>query len=192
MCVYVCLSARPPGRLEQLGSHWTDFDEAWYLCIFRKSVEKIQVSLKSENKNGYFTWRLFTFMTISHSVLLRMRDVLHKRCRENQNTHFMFNNFFFRKSCRLWDNIEKCGGARGRRWQYGGSLHAGLVILHARKHTPAPLHPHPHTHSNTIAEICKTFFFSTATVVSWTRLCAKLYTYFARLVIEMQYFLWGR
>jgi len=25
-------------------------------------------------------------------------------CRGNQNTHFMFNNFFYRKSCRLWDN----------------------------------------------------------------------------------------
>jgi len=23
------------------------------------------------------------------------------------NTHFMFNNFFFRKSCCLWDNVEK-------------------------------------------------------------------------------------
>jgi hypothetical protein len=30
-----------------------------------------------------------------------------KSCRENQNTRFMFKNFFFRKSCRLWDNIEK-------------------------------------------------------------------------------------
>jgi hypothetical protein len=28
-----------------------------------------------------------------------MRNVLDKSCRENQNTHFMFNNFFFRKSC---------------------------------------------------------------------------------------------
>jgi hypothetical protein len=32
-------------------SHWTDFDETWYLRPFRKSVEKIQVSLKSDNKN---------------------------------------------------------------------------------------------------------------------------------------------
>jgi hypothetical protein len=28
------------------------------------------------------------------SILLRMRNVSDKR-RENQNTHFMFNNFFF-------------------------------------------------------------------------------------------------
>jgi hypothetical protein len=35
--------------MEQLGYHWTDFHEMLYLRIFRKSVEKIQVSLKSNN-----------------------------------------------------------------------------------------------------------------------------------------------
>ena len=33
---------------------------SWNLIVhnfFRKSVEEIQVSLKSDNKNGYFTWR---------------------------------------------------------------------------------------------------------------------------------------
>jgi len=44
-------------------------------------------------------------MKISRSVRLRMRIVSNKICRENQNTHFMFNNFS-RKSCRLWDNVE--------------------------------------------------------------------------------------
>ena len=33
-------------RMEQLGLHWKDFHEIWYLSIFRKSIEKIQVSLK--------------------------------------------------------------------------------------------------------------------------------------------------
>ena len=33
-------------RMEQLLSHWTDFQEIWYLSIFRKSVEKIKVALK--------------------------------------------------------------------------------------------------------------------------------------------------
>jgi len=31
--------------MEQFGSHWADFHEITYLSIFRKSVEKIQVSL---------------------------------------------------------------------------------------------------------------------------------------------------
>jgi hypothetical protein len=37
--------------------HWTDFHESLHFWIFRKSVEKIQVSLKSDKNNGYFTWR---------------------------------------------------------------------------------------------------------------------------------------
>jgi hypothetical protein len=33
-----------------------------------------------------------TFLIISRSVLLRMRNVSDKSCRENQNTHFVFSN----------------------------------------------------------------------------------------------------
>jgi len=36
----------------------------------------------------------YTFFIISSSVLLRMRSVSDKRCRENQNTHFVFSIFF--------------------------------------------------------------------------------------------------
>jgi len=36
-----------------------------------------------------------------YHILLNSSD---KSCRENQNTHFMFNNYF-RKQCRLWDNV---------------------------------------------------------------------------------------
>ena len=36
----------------------------------------------------------YTFLIISHSVLLRMRNVWEKSCRENQNTHFVSSNFF--------------------------------------------------------------------------------------------------
>ena len=51
--IAVCL----PVRMEQLGSDWTDFHEIWYFSIVRKSVEKIDVLLKSDNNNEYFTWR---------------------------------------------------------------------------------------------------------------------------------------
>ena len=36
-------------------------------------------------------------MVISHSLLLRMRNVSNRSYRENQNTHFMFNNIFPKK-----------------------------------------------------------------------------------------------
>jgi len=62
--MYASMYARPPVRLvcesvhmEQLGSQWKDFQEIWYLSIFRKSVTKIKVSLKSDKNNGYFMWR---------------------------------------------------------------------------------------------------------------------------------------
>jgi hypothetical protein len=35
-----------------------------------------------------------------------------KRCRENQNTHFVFSNFFSPKILPLWENVEKYGTAR--------------------------------------------------------------------------------
>jgi len=37
------------------------------ICVFlRKSVEKIQISLKSDKNNGYFTWRpIYIFDQIS-------------------------------------------------------------------------------------------------------------------------------
>jgi hypothetical protein len=36
----------------------------------------------------------YTFLVISRSVLLRMRNVSDTGCRENQNTHFVFGNSF--------------------------------------------------------------------------------------------------
>ena len=36
--------------------------------------------------------------------------------------------------------------------QYGGMLHARLVSVHARKHTPAPMHPQPRTRTHQRAQ----------------------------------------
>jgi len=56
----------PSVLVEQLGSHWTDLHEIWYLSIFGTSVEKFQVLLKSDKDNGYFTWRpIYIFDHIS-------------------------------------------------------------------------------------------------------------------------------
>jgi hypothetical protein len=77
-----------------------------------------------------------------------MRNVLHKSCRENENTHFMFNNVFFRKSHRLGDNVEKY---RPRNMsQYGAyALRAGIERLYAHKNAHAPGYPHARTHART-------------------------------------------
>jgi hypothetical protein len=59
VCLSVSLSVHPSVSLsvlmEQLGSHWTEFHEICHLSIFRKFVQKIQVSLKSDKNNGHFT-----------------------------------------------------------------------------------------------------------------------------------------
>ena len=54
LSVCLCLSVCPSVRIE-LGPHWTDFHYIWHLNIFRPSVEKTQVLLKSDNNNRYFT-----------------------------------------------------------------------------------------------------------------------------------------
>jgi hypothetical protein len=52
----------PSVRMEQLGSLWTDFDEILHLNIFRKTVEKIKVSLKSDKKKGALHEDQYTFL----------------------------------------------------------------------------------------------------------------------------------
>ena len=37
------------------------------------------------------------FFIISRSFILRIKNVSDKLCRGNQNTHLLFNNFFFSK-----------------------------------------------------------------------------------------------
>jgi hypothetical protein len=66
--LYVCASVHPPVHMQQLGFYWTDYHEIWYVSIFRKSVQKIQVSSQSNKNNGYCTWRpMYFYDNISFS-----------------------------------------------------------------------------------------------------------------------------
>jgi hypothetical protein len=51
----------------------------------------------------------FTFFIIYCSLLLRMKNVSDKSCKENQNTHFVFNNLL--KNCGVfeitWKNMGR-------------------------------------------------------------------------------------
>ena len=58
----------------------------------------------------------YTFFIISCSFLLRMRNVSDRRCRENQNTHFVFINIFFFKKHAVYkhvNNIPEWGRPQG-------------------------------------------------------------------------------
>jgi hypothetical protein len=62
-------------RIEQLGYYGTEFNSTLHLSIFRNSVYKVKVSVKSGKNNGYLDKDLRNFMIISQSVLLRMQNV---------------------------------------------------------------------------------------------------------------------
>ena len=135
--------------MEQLGSHWTQFDKSLYLRLFSKICREISCFIQVRKRiAGTLRWRRF-HICLSRWSLLRMRNVSNKSCRGNQNTHFVFNNFCFWKSSHLWDNVEKYGGAR----QAADSNMAtrcmlSSVRLHACKRTPVPVHPPIHTHTH--------------------------------------------
>jgi hypothetical protein len=74
------------------------------MSIFWKSVEKIQVSLQSDKSNIYFIRRQIKFFITSRSVVVRVKSVSDKICRENQNTCFMSSKFFL--IVLLWDNVK--------------------------------------------------------------------------------------
>jgi len=56
----------------------------------------------------------YKLLIISRSVHLRVRNISDKCSRENQNTHFMFSNFFFSSKNRavyeiMWKNVAERG-----------------------------------------------------------------------------------
>ena len=73
----------------------------------------------------------------------------------------------------------------GRRWQHSGALHAGLVRLHACKHTSASVYLHPHPHSHAHRDVYKTYCFSRQ---QWFRERASLlrYTYIVSLAADYE------
>jgi len=91
-----------------------------------------------------FTWRpMYIYDHISFSF--PMKKKYFKSPREHPNTHFTFINFF-RKSCRLWDNVEKYSRA-------GQATRKNMA--------------HPH--------LCNTHYFSTTTFVPRTCLNVRLH-----------------
>jgi len=82
------------------GTAWLPLDRySWNLRFeyFSKICKKIQVSLKYVENNEYFTWRR---MCINGCILLSSsyNGKCHRSCREDQNTHFVCNNFFLNRA----------------------------------------------------------------------------------------------
>jgi hypothetical protein len=97
LSVSVCVSIRPHGtsRLKRDG-----FSLNLVLERFGEICQENLIFIKT----GPLHENLRTFMVISHSVFLRIRNVSEKSCGEHQNVSKIT---IFRKSCRLWDNVGK-------------------------------------------------------------------------------------
>jgi len=53
--------------------------------------------------------RVLYMKTNTHSLSISLNSSYNEKSRrKDQSTHFMFNFFFPRKSCNLWDKVEKC------------------------------------------------------------------------------------
>ena len=92
-------------------------------------------------------------ITISRSVLLRMRTVSDKSCRKTRNTHFVVNNSFFENRTVYeikWKNVV-------------GRVRPQMTKWHML-----------HTHTQVVSYSC----FSTATMVAKTRLSVTLYVHY--------------
>jgi len=96
------MSVRPSVRMERLDSHTTDCHEIWYSRIVRKTIQKIQFSLKFDKINRLCTWKT---IYIFDQFFLEWEIVSDKKCRGNHSTHFMFNNVFLK----IVPFMTKCG-----------------------------------------------------------------------------------
>ena len=113
----VCPSVCPHGRTRLLldGFSWNLIYE-YFTKICRESSSLI----KSDKNNGSSTWKpMYTYDQYLAELVLEWKNFT-QICRETQITHFIFSNFFYyRKSFRLWDDVEKYVRAGiGHIWPY--------------------------------------------------------------------------
>ena len=105
----VRLSAWAPG----LQLH--DFNAIWCLSIFLKSVEKLQDSLKKDKNKGHFTWRPINIFDPISLIYSWNEKYFWTKVVEKTKTDLSYSITFLRKSCPLWDNVEKsCKGGHAR------------------------------------------------------------------------------
>jgi hypothetical protein len=103
VCLSVCLYGTTQLPLDRF--LWNlQFQYFSKICQENSSFIKISLEMGTLHKDQH------TFLIISCSILLEMRNVSDKSCTEKQNTH-LCSITFFKKLCHLWDNVEKhCRG----------------------------------------------------------------------------------
>jgi hypothetical protein len=111
VCLFVCPSVLLSIR-SQLCFHWMGFREIWSSGIFRKSVQNIPISLKSDKNGGCFTRSpVYIYDSISLNSSQNEKCVRQKLQRKSKNTFYVqqliFENRAFYEI--MWNNIAEQG-----------------------------------------------------------------------------------
>jgi len=93
--------------MEELCSHWVDFHEIWRLNIFRKSVRKIQASVKYNKNNRYFTRRP-TYIYVHISVSSSSNEKCFRQTFQGKSKYTSII-ISFQMLCLLWDSLLQYG-----------------------------------------------------------------------------------
>jgi len=93
VCPSVCLPGCQSGRNNsaQTGRSFIKFD---IVAFFENLSRKYKFHFNLTRITGTLHDVKVIFIVISRSVILRVRNVSDKSCRENQNTNVMLNKFF--------------------------------------------------------------------------------------------------
>ena len=103
------MSVRPPVcPYEQIGSHLTDSHEILHLGILRKSIQKIQDSLKYDKNNGYLTQiPIYSYDNISLNFFLKW-EIFQTNIVEIIKTHILCSKYVCKNGAVyeiMWKNI---------------------------------------------------------------------------------------
>ena len=102
VCISVCPSVRPHGTTPLSFEGFS-----WYSSIFRKSFYNFQVSLKSAKNNRHSEWRPLRIYNIISLYSSQNEKCFRQKLGTKSKYTFYIQKLFFRKSCRLCDNVER-------------------------------------------------------------------------------------
>ena len=119
---HVCPSVCPHGKTRLP----LDRFELILMFVYFSKICRNKISLTSDKSNEYCTWKPICIYDHISVNSFRLRNFSHKCCRENQNTRFMFNEFFFLESVVSAISWKLTVEPERPHWQYGAyALHAG-------------------------------------------------------------------
>ena len=143
-------------------------DRFWYLSFFSKICRGSSSFVKILQKYLVLYMKTFSHFWQYLAEYFFECEVFRIKVVEKIKTHILCTITLFRKSCRLWDNVEKYGRAREARDDIIRRTRFACCICKASR----ARHTHTLTHS---LRTCNTYCFSTAKMVSSARLSVMFF-----------------